>query len=430
MFATLRQRNFALLWSGGLISLAGDWVLLVGLPIYVLLLTHSVLATSAMMMAARIPNLLFGMVAGVLVDRWNRQRIMVVGDVLSALWLLPLLFVTEASRVWLVYIVAFVESSIEQFFVPAENALVPNLVSQEHLVAANSLSALSNNMARLVGPALGGVVAGFSGLPGIVLVDAASFALAGLLLAFIRKPAGQPVPAKTGQPAISWRAIWREWLDGLRLIRRERALGVLFSVQAITSLGEGVIGVLFIVFVSRVLHGGAAQVGWLMSAQAIGSLVGGVLIGWIGSRLVSRWWIGWCAVAFGLIDLVIFNSPAFFPVFLLTFALFVLVGLPAVAMLTGFNALQQMVTPDAYRGRVSSAFFTTGTLLGLLGTTIAGALGDHLGVVMVLNIQGGVYVLAGVLVMVLLSGLALEDAAKARVREEVVEPAGVQDEAG
>ncbi|HLW01185.1 MAG TPA: MFS transporter [Ktedonobacterales bacterium] len=425
MFATLRQRNFALLWSGGLISLTGDWVLMIGLPIYVLLLTHSVLATSVMMIAARLPNLLFGVFAGVFVDRWNRQRIMVVGDALSALWLLPLLFVTTADRVWLVYIVAFVESSIEQFFVPAENALVPNLVSQDQLVAANSLSALSNNLARLVGPALGGLVAGFFGLPGIILVDAASFAIAGLLIAFIRVPTSQQISARAEITGISWRAIMREWLDGLRLIRRERVLGVLFSFQAITSLGEGVIGVLFIVFVSRVLHGGAAQVGWLMSAQAIGSLVGGVLIGWIGSRLVSRWWIGWCAVAFGLIDLVIFNSPAFFPVFLLTFALFVLVGLPAVAMLTGFNALQQMATPDAYRGRVSSTFFTTGALLGLLGTTIAGALGDHLGVVTVLNIQGGVYVLAGVLVLLLLTGPALEGAVKVRVEEEIIQPANL-----
>ena len=410
MLATLRQRNFALLWSGGLVSVTGDWVLFIGLPIYVLILTHSVLATSAMLIAGRLPTLLFGVVAGVFVDRWNRKRIMVVGDVLSALCLLPLLFVTSADFVWIAYIVAFVEASIEQFFVPAENATVPNLVSKDHLVAANALNALSSNLARLVGPALGGLVAGFFGLPGIVLVDAASFAIAGFLIAFITMPPRLPAPAQaqSQRTGAAWRAIWHEWLDGLHLIRRERVLGVLFTFQTITSLGEGVIGVLFVVFVSRVLHGGAEQVGWLMSGQAIGSLIGGVLIGWIGSRLVSRWWIGWCAVAFGLIDLVIFNSPAFFPVFLLTFALFILVGMPAVAMLTGLNALQQMATPDAYRGRVSSAFFTTGALLGLFGTIIGGALGDHLGVVSVLNIQGGVYVLAGVMVLLLLARPAME----------------------
>src|SRR5262245_44649245 len=132
MLTTLRQRNFALLWLGGLISVIGDWMLMVGLPIYILLLTHSVLATGAMMMVGRIPNLLVGPIAGVLVDRWDRKRIMIVGDVLFALWLVPLLFVTSPERVWLVYVVQFVESSIGQFFGPAENALLPTLVSKEH----------------------------------------------------------------------------------------------------------------------------------------------------------------------------------------------------------------------------------------------------------------------------------------------------------
>ena len=119
MLATLRQRNFALLWTGGLVSLTGDWVLMIGLPIYVLILTHSVLATGVMLIAGRLPTLLFGAVAGVFVDRWNRKRIMVVSDMLSALWLLPLLFIASVDHVWIAYVVAFVESSIEQFFAPA-----------------------------------------------------------------------------------------------------------------------------------------------------------------------------------------------------------------------------------------------------------------------------------------------------------------------
>ncbi|HEY7358310.1 MAG TPA: MFS transporter, partial [Ktedonobacterales bacterium] len=228
----------------------------------------------------------------------------------------------------------------------------------------------------------------------------------------------------------AWSAFWREWLDGLRLVRRERVLAVIFSFQAITSLGEGVFGILFIVFVNRVLHGGAAQIGWLMSGQAIGALLGSVLVGWLGSRLLAPRWIGACTVAFGVIDLVIFNSPAFFPVFLVTFALFVLVGVPGIAAITGVNALQQQATPDAYRGRISSAFFTTGALLGLIGTTIAGGLGDHLGVVTVLNIQGGVYVLAGLLVMLLLRGAALESPRAENVEAAATEPAALSGEIG
>jgi MFS family permease len=421
MLNTLRQRNFALLWMGGLISVIGDWILATGLPIYVLLLTHSVLATSGILIAGRLPSLLFGAVAGVFVDRWDRKQIMLVCNILFALWLVPLLFVTSADRLWIVYVVSFVASAIEQFFVPAQNALLPTLVSQDQLVAANSLNSLSSNLARLVGPALGGLIAGVFGLPGMVWGDAASFLMACALLAFIHAKPTSAERAEARASGSAWSAFWQEWRDGLRLVRRERTLAVLFSFQAITNLGEGVFGILFIVFVNRVLHGGASQVGLLMSAQGIGALIGSVLVGWLGSRLLAPRWIGCCTVAFGLIDLAIFNSPAFFPVFLLTFALFVLVGIPGVAGFTGVAALQQTATPDAYRGRVSSTFFTTGAVLALLGTTIAGTLGDHLGVVLVLNIQGCVYVLAGVLLLVFLARPALEEATPVSVEVAIKE---------
>jgi MFS family permease len=207
-------------------------------------------------------------------------------------------------------------------------------------------------------------------------------------------------------------------------VQRERVLGVIFSFEAITSLGEGVFGVLIIVFVNRVLHGGAEQLGVLMSAQAVGALIAIPLMGLLGSRLLSAGWIGWCTVAFGVIDLVIFNSPAFIPVFALSVALFVLVGIPGIASLTGLQSLTQASTPDAYRGRVSSAFFTTGALLGLIGTSVAGALGDHLGVVTVLNVQGIVYVLAGILVLLALRGKS----PSAEKVQAASEPALVADE--
>ncbi|HEV2457926.1 MAG TPA: MFS transporter, partial [Ktedonobacterales bacterium] len=102
MIATLRRPSFTLLWLGGLISLAGDWVLSVGLPIYVFLLTHSVLATSLMLLASSVPNVLLGSVAGVFVDRWDRKRTMVITNALLALGLLPLLLVRSLDRVWIV----------------------------------------------------------------------------------------------------------------------------------------------------------------------------------------------------------------------------------------------------------------------------------------------------------------------------------------
>ncbi len=422
MLTVLRQRNFALLWSAGLISMIGDWMLFIALPIYVYKLTGSTLATSTMFIAEMIPSLLLGSVAGVFVDRWHRKRIMVVSNLLLALGLLPLLLVHSTAWLWVVYVVAFIESVLSQFFTPAESALLPLLVSEEHLGPANSLNSLNKNIARLVGPPLGGIVAGLLGLPAITLADATSFLVAGGMIALIvvKSTATEKVSTRVSTSAENVHPIvtvWREWLEGLGLVKRERLVSIMFVLFAVTSLGEGVFGVLFVVFVYRILHGGALQLGWLMGAQAVGGLIGSVLVGYVIKAIAPSRLIGMSAILFGLIDLVIFNYPAFFPGFTLAVILFVLVGIPGVGTLTSAYTLLQTAVADEYRGRIFGAIGTTGALFMLLGTIMAGFLGDHVGVVAVLNTQGIVYVLAGAFALITLFNFKIQ--AKTEIAGEV-----------
>jgi MFS family permease len=205
LLVTLRQRNFALLWFGSLISITGDWMLLVALPIYVFRLTCSALATGAMFAAGLLPNVLFGSVAGVFVDRWDRRRTMVIANLLLTISILPLLIVPTTGLLWVVYAVAFVQSCVGIFNEPAENSLLPRLVEGEHLVAANSLNAMNNNIARLAGPALGGLVVGWLGLAGVVIVDAASYLLAAALIWLISAPGTPERALDTGSLADAWR---------------------------------------------------------------------------------------------------------------------------------------------------------------------------------------------------------------------------------
>src|SRR5215216_5638827 len=185
MISVLRQRNFALLWFAGLISMIGDWMLFIALPIYTYNLTHSSLATGIMFMVGTLPRVLLGSVAGVFVDRWDRQRTMVIADFSRAVLILLLLLVRSSEWIWIVYVVAFLESVISQFFGPAENALLPELVDESDLVPANSLNALNNNLARLGGPALGGLLLGSFGFHNVVLIDSLSFLISGTMIALI-----------------------------------------------------------------------------------------------------------------------------------------------------------------------------------------------------------------------------------------------------
>jgi MFS family permease len=132
-----------------------------------------------------------------------------------------------------------------------------------------------------------------------------------------------------------------------------------------------------------------------MSAQAIGGLLGGLVVGYVAQRLSLRHMIGWGAIAFGLIDLAIFNYPAIIPGVALGIGLMVLVGIPGALAVSALDTLLQTATQDAYRGRVFGALGTTQSLLMLLGAVLAGALGDQLGTVALLNVQGFGFIVAG-----------------------------------
>ncbi|HKV58642.1 MAG TPA: MFS transporter [Ktedonobacteraceae bacterium] len=419
MIAILRQRNFALLWVGGLISNTGDWLLIIGLPVYVYLLTGSALATSITLITAFVPNLLIGSVAGVFVDRWDRRWTMIISNLLLALGLLPMLAVHSKDTLWIVYVVAFFESCCDQFVSPTESALIPNLVSEEHLVPANALKSIGMNSSRLIGGALGGIVLVVLGLRGVVLIDAISFLFVAIMISFIRMPAKMQSTSQlpeTSSPETHTanennkqekaehplRHFVGEWLEGLQLIRQQRALTMLLVMFALQSLGEGVFGVLLVVFVKQVLHGGSVDYGLILSIQAVGSLVGGIFIGTFGNRFAPARMLGVCVVLFGLIDLLIIDIPVFLPSLLLVMALFVVVGIPGTAGMVSFQSLLQFLIEDKLRGRVFGVAISIGALMTLLGMILAGALGDRLGPVLMLNIQGGMYTLPGILVILTL----------------------------
>ena len=398
------NRNFALLWWAGLFSTMGNWALQIALPVYVFETTGSTLATGLTFAVGTVPRILLGSVAGIFVDRLDRRRTLVVTNLLLFAGLLPLLLV-PTHGVWLVYVVAFTQACLSCFVDPAENALLPTLTRGENLAAANALNALNNNLGRLSGPALGGLLMGALGLQAVVVFDAATFLAASFLIAWLVVPgSAQAARAKKEMPelVVGLGSVWREWLEGLRVVKRERVVSVLFLYIAVTSVGEGVMSALFIPFVADVLHGNALEVGWLMSAQAVGGIVGGVAISAVATRFAPAHLLGWGSVGVGVIDAFIFNYPTFLSGITLGLVLFALAGLPVSALQAGLMTLFQTNVEDRFLGRVFGAYGTTATLFNLMGIGAGGFLGDRLGIVPVINTQAVVYTVGGFLVLRLL----------------------------
>src|SRR5215208_3005635 len=365
MIQVLRQRNFVLLWFAGLISMIGDWVLFIALPIHTYTLTHSSLATGIMFMAGTLPRIVVGSLAGVFVDRWDRRQTMVIADFSRMILLLLLLLVRSSESIWIVYVVAFLQATISQFFGPAENALLPELVDESDLVPANSLNALNNNLARLGGPALGGLLLGSFGFHNVVLIDSISFLLSGLMIAWIVQPS--LVSAKADQPnRVLQTRVWQDWLSGLRFIWGNSIISVIFLMMGIAGIAEGFFNVMFVIFVRQKLGGGALEYGWLTSAQAIGGLIGGLIVGWIGHRIRANRLIGVLALN-GVLILIIANLPSL-PVALIAI---LLAGIPIVSYSVGRDTLLQRNVEDRYRGRVFGALGTSMAIFVLLGQALS-----------------------------------------------------------
>jgi Na+/melibiose symporter-like transporter len=390
------HRDLRLLLAAGLISLTGDWILRTGLAYYVYVLTGSTLASATTLLASLVPQIALASPAGVYVDRWDRRTTMVVTNVLLATTLLPLLVVHSRHQVWVIYLVLVVQSCLAQFFTAAEAALLPHTVPATDLLTANALNGQNNDIARLVGAALGGVTVGLGGVTALSIADALSFALAAVLVSLVRSRR-----ADAERPAAA-RHLLRELRQGAALAARSATLRLLLLFVLIVALGEGVFGTLIAPFVRDVLHGSAQAYGLILSSQAAGGIVGGLLVATVARRFDPRRLIGWGAFAFGLVDLALFLYPLLTRSLWPAVALVVVAGLPGALTLAGMVTVFQNATADAHRGRVFGLSAAVQGAAMLVGALASGALGSHLGIIPVLVVQGAGYCIAGILMLLFL----------------------------
>ena len=398
-----RTPDLRLLLGAGLVSMTGDYVLSVGLVYSVYALTGSTLASAAALLAAFVPQVVVGSVAGVFVDRWDRKRTMVATNLLLAVGLTPLLLVSGVDRIWLVYVVLAIQSCLEVFFSPAEQAFLPRVVDDEDLVAANGLNAQIRNIARLVGSGLGGVVAATGGIRAIAVVDAVTFVVAALLVARLRTAGRAAVPTddEDASEVVRGRmeALVGEWREGLRTVGESRVVRTLLLAMLITSTGEGIMGTLFAPYVRHVLHGSGQVYGVITGVQAIGGVVGGFVVAVLAERWspVTMVWAG--SVVFGLIDLAIFLYPLLWVTPWPAVGGMILVGVPGALVVAGSMTLFQRNTTDDRRGRVFSLLSLAQAVSIVIGSSVAGFLGGPTGIMPILALQGVGYVVAGLLVL-------------------------------
>ncbi|MPQ96676.1 MFS transporter [Modestobacter sp. I12A-02628] len=393
--AALRRPVVGRLGLAGLLSEAGDWMLLVALPLHVLALTGSALGTATVLVLELVPTVVLGPFAGVLVDRCDQWRLLTGACLAQAAGLAPLLLVDGAGDLWVVYVVVIVQSTLATVVEPARISIAAAVVPEDARMEVNGALALTAGLARLVGGPLGGVLLGIGGLPAIVAGDAASFLAAAVVLTVRRRPSpAAPLPAGLRPPAAPG-----AWLAGVRDLTASPALRRLTVVLVLGGLAQGAFVVLFVLFVVRDLQAGPADVGLLRGVQAIGTLAGALLLGRLMRQLSPRVVLAGSCTAFGLLSLVTWNGP------LVTTALgvyvgpFIAVGVPGLAATSSQATLLQTHTAPLTRGRVVAAVLAVYGGAQAAGMLVAGLVGTGAALTAALQVQGCAYLLAGLVAL-------------------------------
>jgi MFS family permease len=378
MFESLHHRDFRIFYAGQLISVTGTWMQSVAQGWLVLLLTGSPFLLGVSAAARTLPILVLSVPAGIVADRFDRRLIVLIANVSMLVLSATLAILTLTGTVTLAWVLVLAAGLgiANAFEMPTRQSLVTQLVGQRHLANAIALNSLLFNGARVVGPALAGIIVAAAG-PGVAFaINTATFVpvLASLLVIDPR-----PVERSTARA----RGALAEAIAYLRVEPRVAMLLVLLAANTIFASGYLYLGP----SLARDLGQGAEGLGLVLSAAGIGAVAGGLrLAASAARRRRAR-----VLVAAGLGLMAGLVAVAFSSSFALTLALMLVVGWGTVTYSATSNTVIQTIVPDVLRGRIMSLY--TFVMVGLMpvGSVFLGAIADRIGTAAALGVGGAIW---------------------------------------
>jgi len=356
-----RNRNFRLLYVGQTISQLGDWFNAVAVFALLLDLTGSATAVAWIMIVQFLPVALVGPLAGVVVDRVDRRRLMIVTDVARGCLILGLLVIRRREHVWIAYVVMAFTVGAQAFFEPARTATIPNVTAAEDVLAANALSSATWSAMLALGASIGGIVTEVAGRNVAFAINALSFFASAVFIARTRYDSTPPaLPRPSGVLALVGIT---DLIEGIRYVRRRSHVAALMLVKAGWGLAGGVL-LLLTIFGQRVFPigaGSAAAIGVLYGARGVGAGLGPITLRWILGQDPRRLRlaIGPAFFVVGVFYVALAGAPT-----LWTAALCVLFAHFGGSILWVFSTvLLQLEVPDRFRGRVFATELALVTLM-------------------------------------------------------------------
>lgn len=369
-FRALEVRNYRLFWIGQLISLTGSWMQTTAQAWLVLQITGSPFALGVVTALQFLPIMLLSLVGGVIIDRLPKQRLILATQVAALVQagIFGTLVATGAIQLWHVYVLAAIQGTINALDNPARQAFVPELTGREHLVNAVALNSMLFNGARIIGPALAGLVIARIGIAPTLFLNALSFVA--VIWGLLRMNPRQffAIPAKNEDP------VGQQLVEGLRYVwQTPTVLLIMMVVAAIGTFGYN-FSVVLPLLAGFVLHTSAEGFGGLSAFLGLGSLLAAMTTAYTNQISLRRLLVG--AGAFS----VLLAGIAFATNYVLSAILLVALGFAGITFATTANSLLQLTVPDELRGRVMSLYILLFAGSTPIGGFLIGSLSDIIGV--------------------------------------------------
>ncbi len=378
MFRALKHRNYRLYAAGQLISLVGTWMQTVAQSWLIYRLTDSAALLGLIGFASQIPVFLLAPIGGAFADQHNRHRILIFAQALAMLLAATLAVLTLSGvvQVWHVFVLASLLGLVNAFDIPTRQSFLVDLVGKQDLFNAISLNSSIVNGARLIGPALAGVLVVAVGEGWVFAINAISFVavLAGLLM--IRVSIQRPAPQSMSK--------LQSIIEGFRYAWQTRPVRGLLLLLGLVSLMGMPYAVLMPIFADRILHGGADALGLLMGASGLGALIGALTLAARSGIYGLGRWVACAAGGFGL-GLVLFSLSSHF---WLSVGIMVVTGFAMMIEMSASNTLIQSMVPDHLRGRVMAVYSMMFMGMAPLGALLAGMLAERIGAPLTVRIGG------------------------------------------
>jgi MFS family permease len=368
-FAALKHRNYRLFWSGQIISLIGTWMQTVGQGWLVLSLTNSPFKLGFVSMAGSLPILLFTLWGGVVADRVNKRNLILFtqSSAMTLAFILAALTSFKVVQVWHIVMLAFLLGTVNSFDTPSRQAFIVEMVGKEDLTNAIGLNSAMFNTARMVGPAIAGLLIAALGVAGCFWLNGLSFIAVIIGLALIRNTF-QPEHREGGSPL-------KNLLEGLRYLWAHKVLLAIIANIGVSSVFGMPYVMLMPVFAKQILKGGPSTYGVLLAAAGAGAIVGGLTVATRGARVRQGAYI---LFGSGLFAVFIFLF-SFSHWLWLSLALLFVSGFAMITQNVTTNSLIQTTVPDFLRGRIMSIYVLVFMGMFPLGSLQAGSVAQVLG---------------------------------------------------